>query len=256
LQRKKWIEDTPMAKISGVAIGPVKIFGKATGPYTLLSPLAQVDCSYYRAVAWNGRDAQDEKHPECRTIETLFTPLFVEDETGVLMIDPRDAQLELPAEYDEEISEASMAECSRRFLHRHGLSTTGGTTVTEYAIKPGDPLLVLGMLGENFAGSTSGGMEPYLSREAADLQRREQLEALGIADCVLPSPNTEPASGFDLHPRVILRKADGGQPFLLSQQSPQRVVSILGRTSVTDIWGGPALALLSLGLLMKWLGLW
>ena len=34
LQRKRWLEDTPITKISAAAIGPVKVFGKASGPYT------------------------------------------------------------------------------------------------------------------------------------------------------------------------------------------------------------------------------
>src|SRR5579862_3260640 len=86
LQRKRWIEDTPVTKIAAAAIGPVKVVGKATGPYTLLSPLASVDCYYYRAVAWNGTDAEDDQQPQACATETLFTPLFVEDETGRLMI--------------------------------------------------------------------------------------------------------------------------------------------------------------------------
>jgi hypothetical protein len=105
LQRKRWIEDTPLTKIAAAAIGQVKVLGKATGPYTLLSPLAAVDCYYYRAVAWNGRDAQDEEKSAGRATETLFAPFFVEDETGCLMIDPRGAQLQLPAEYDEQTPE-------------------------------------------------------------------------------------------------------------------------------------------------------
>jgi len=75
LQQKRWIEDTPVTKIAAAAMGPVKVFGKATGPYTLLSPLANVDCYYYRAVAWNGVDAQNEQELQGRATEILFTPL-------------------------------------------------------------------------------------------------------------------------------------------------------------------------------------
>ncbi len=261
LQQKRWIEDTPVMKIAAAAMGPVKVFGKATGPYTLLSPLANVDCYYYRAVAWNGVDAQNEQELQGRATEILFTPLFVEDETGRLMVDPRGAEIELPSAYDEQISGSSMTECSRRFLRRHGLSTSGGTTVSEYAIKPGDPLLVLGTLGEgrglgSMADAAGVGHRPaYLSREAADLQRREELEAMGI-------PITESAglaangdSAFDLLPRVTLQ-AGCNRPFVLSRQHPQRMIDNLAGRSTLDIWGGPAIMLLSLGLLLKWLGLW
>ncbi len=261
LKRKRWIEDTPVTKIAAAAVGPVKVFGKATGPYTLLSPLAGVDCYYYRAVAWNGRDAKNDQKFEGRAIETLFAPFFVEDETGRLMIDPRGAQLDLPAEYDEPISDSSMAECSRRFLQRHGLSIQGETTVSEYAIKPGDDLLVLGTIGENCGLGEMGDAEghgsssAYLSLEAADLQRREQLDALGIPNTQL-RPITSVNPGLEPHPSVVLSAGDSGQPFVLSRQNPQGLIDSLAGSSVLDIWGGPVLALLSLGLVVKWMGVW
>jgi len=259
LQRKRWIEDTPTIKIAAAAIGTVKVFGKAAGPYTLLSPLAGVECYYYRAVAWDGRDAGDGQQLAGRATETLFTPLFVEDETGCLMVDPHSAAIELPTDYDEQISGDSMAECSRRFLRRHGLSTFGGTTVSEYAIKPGDPILVLGTLGENLgfgsmADSESPGRAAYLSCEAADLQRREQLEALGIPLSESQQPAAYANTDFDLHPRVVLR-AGADRPLVLSRQTPQRMIGRLAQESTLDIWGGPLLALVGSALLVKWLGL-
>jgi hypothetical protein len=263
LRRRRWIEDTPVSKISAAAMGQVKVLGKATGPYTLLSPLANVDCHYYKAVAWDGRSAQDDQTSEARATETLFTPFCVEDDTGRLMIDPRGAQLDLPYEYDEAVSGESMPECTRRFLRRHGLATSGDTRVSEYAIKPGDSVFVFGTLDENRGlGSMAEAKErnpgaTYVSREAADLQRLEQLDAIGIPQSA-PCP-ASPADGkpdFDLHPRVVLRVGDDRQAFVLSRQQPQRLLDGLARKSVIDIWGGPALVLFSVGLVMKWLGVW
>jgi len=250
LKRKRWIEDTPVSKIASAAIGPVKVLGRASGPYTLLSPLAQVDCLYYRAVAWSGQRAESEEPRESRAVESIFVPFFVEDETGRLMIDPRGVELDLPREYDETISGNSMSECARRFLRRHGLSAEGETTVAEYAIKPGDPLLVLGTLGE------PDSLVAYLSPEAADLQRREQLEAIGVPQSEMPEPSSEIASGFDLHPRAVLASGDNGEPFVLSREFPQRMTDGLGRRATFDIWVGPPLALFGLGVVLKWVGIW
>ena len=122
LSWKRRIEDTPITNIAAAAAGEIKVFGKAAGSYTIT--------------------------------ETLFTPLFVQDETGSLMIDPRGALLDLAPEYDERVSGNSMGESSRRFLHRHGLTEVGETAVTEYTLKPGDPMLVLGCLSENTGLST------------------------------------------------------------------------------------------------------
>jgi hypothetical protein len=257
LRHKRWIEDTPVTKISAAAIGRVKILGKACGPYTLISPLAGVDCYYYRAVAWDGRDAQNEEEEGWAT-ETIFTPLFVEDETGRMRIDPHGARLELPYECDESISGTSMSEAARRFLRRHGLSTEGGTTVTECVIKPGDPLLVLGVLREN---APSARKDTCLSAAAANLQRCEQLESMGLPQSVLANAEKDDPAGvnareFDLDPKVILGAADDREPFVLSRENPQRMLAGMARSSAFDIWGGPALSLFSLALVIKWLGLW
>ena len=267
LRRKRWIEDTPVTKISAAAMGQIKVLGKATGPYTLLSPLAGVDCYYYKAVAWDGRSTEDDQTLEGRTTETLFAPFFVEDETGRIMIDPLDAQLDLPCEYDEAVAGESMSQCTRRFLRRHGLSTSGDTRVSEYAIKPGDSLLAFGTLAENRGLDSMAGTKRrdprgcYISREAADLQRLEQMEAMGVpqGDLQGDSPGPRVAEGsaqFDLHPRVVLRVGDDRQPFVLSRQQPQHMIDSLARRSFVDIWGGPALAVFSLGLVLKWLGTW
>src|SRR5690348_2416137 len=79
LRQKRLIEDTPVSKIAAAAMGRVKLIGKATGPYTLISPLAGADCYYYRAVAWNGQNAQNEEEVERRAVETIYAPLFIED---------------------------------------------------------------------------------------------------------------------------------------------------------------------------------
>lgn len=257
---KRSIEDTPLTKIGAAAVGQVKVSGRAVGPYTLISPVAGAECYYYRAVARDGREAQNDDQFEGRVTEAVFAPFFVEDETGSLMVDPRGALLELPAEFDGRVSGNSSADGSRRFLQRHGISTQGETTVTEHAIKPGDSLLVLGCLGENRGlGSmvnSSRRTGIYLSREAAELQRQEQLEALGISNDELPIAGTGAELNPDQPPRMILGAGDGHQPFVLSRETPQRMIDDLARRSTLDIWAGPVLTLLSLGLVVKWLGVW
>ncbi|HEX3822726.1 MAG TPA: GIDE domain-containing protein [Candidatus Sulfotelmatobacter sp.] len=258
LQRKRWVEDTPVSRISAAALGRAKIFGRATGPYTLISPLAGADCYYYRDVARDSGDGRDEQDSEHRAEETIFTPLFIEDETGRMQIDPRGAELELPADYEETIETESMSECARRFLRRHGLSALSGAVVTEYAIKPGDPLLVLGCINEKQPGAAEGQRLEllYLSPEAADLQRREQMEAMGIPVRQLQIRDLDATTNFDLRPDVILASGSEREPFVIARKNPQGIVADLARSSMLGIWGGAALALFSLGLVIKWLGLW
>lgn len=261
LRRKRWLEDTPVSKIRGAAIGPVKVVGRATSPYTLISPLAGVDCCYYQASAWNGRNRRNEDEIESRAVETIYAPLFIEDETGRLMIDPSGAQLDLGYEYDEVIGGASMSEAARRFLRRHGLSDVGETSVTESVIKPGDPLLVVGTLEENprsklLGGSSAGRRVGYLSLEAADLERREEMEAMGIPLDQSSELTSVAVGEFDLVPEAILGRGAGRRLFVLSHENPRGMIEALARESAFDIWGGPGLTLFSVGLVLRWFGVW
>jgi hypothetical protein len=54
------------------------------------------------------------------------------------------------------------------------------------------------------------------------------------------------ANGFDPHPPVVLMKGTNNKTFLISWRSQQEVARSLGWKCALMIWGGPALALLSL----------
>ena len=266
LQRKQLIEDTPLSRIAGAAMGRVEFFGKVVGPYTLLAPLSGVDCFYYRTVAVTAEDV--DRRPQESATESMFTPFFLEDDTGRVLVDPRRAQLDLPAEYTSDRGNEELDPGCLHFLARHGLVTSYVKSLREYTIKPGDELFVVGQLTENH-GLTSMAEaqarefpavgEGYLSAEAALLQRRQMLESMGVASMnqSLPSPSmaiSTISSDFDLHPRVVVCKGDG--PFLLANRPPPQVVAMSARNARLALWGGPPLALVSLALLMKGLNVW
>lgn len=55
-----------------------------------------------------------------------------------------------------------------------------------------------------------------------------------------------PENGFDPHPPVVLMKGTNNPTFLISWRSQQEVARALGWKCMLMIWGGPALALVSL----------
>lgn len=58
------------------------------------------------------------------------------------------------------------------------------------------------------------------------------------------------AAGFDPHPPVVLMKGTNNKTFLISWRSQQDIARSLGWKCTLMIWGGPALALLSLYVLL------
>lgn len=251
LRQKHLVLNTPRSTARGAAIGLVEVGGKATGPYTLISPLSQLDCYYYRALAWQA----DEQRQRWRKVaeEKLYAPFFVEDETGRLLVDLRQADMQLPAVFSEEMGCGESLDYMLHFLNRHGISSDLPVKLEEFCVCPGDPLFVLGTLAENPNAGKSA--EPSrvnadaMSEEAADLQRRGAMDALHISEADLarrrPPKSTE---NFDLHPPVFLGKG-ANDPFILSNRSEREVTLAMAWKSTAYIWAGPILILFCLWLL-------
>ncbi len=262
LRRKRLIQDTPTSTVRAAAMGLVEVCGKAVGPYTLIAPLSACECYYYRIIARESKDAQGRKGKGKAIDEILCVPFFVEDKTGRLMIDPRGAETSLPAQVDESCSPAEAAGYVREFLLRRGLAEADLLKLQERCIRPGDELYILGTLGER-SSSAEGDLhsrmsEPsfrILSEAAADLQRRSALEAIGVSTPAPYRPNVTANENFDIKPSVVLRKSDH-TPFLISSRSEKEVVAQLDWTAILCIWGGPAMSLISLALLLQLLGWW
>jgi hypothetical protein len=257
LKRKQLIQDIPTSTVRGASLGAVELSGTVVGPYTLISPLSETDCFYYRAIV-RGSAGEEKKPRE----EVLYAPFFLDDGTGRVMVDPRRAETELQPSVDDEYSPSSGDAFTRHFLVRHGISSEFPAYLKEYCIREGDRLYVLGTLLENpglqsaadcLAGGAGQPQQGFLSAAAADLQRRAALESmLPPGRAVPPMPQSRPGATetFDLNPPVVLMKGASGSPFFVSWRSQQDVVTELAWRSVLYIWGGPILAVAGLWLLV------
>lgn len=77
------------------------------------------------------------------------------------------------------------------------------------------------------------------------------IQVLSEAVAAPLSDRSSTGNGFDLHPPVVLRKGENNKTFLISWRSQQDVARALGWKCTLMIWGGPALALLSLYVLLS-----
>jgi E3 Ubiquitin ligase len=284
LKRRDLIMNTPRSTIRAAALGPVEVSGRVIGPYTLMSPLSEQECFYYRATAWERFNPGLFATPVALlcvvfgigvrwrklTEESLCAPLFLDDGTGQVLIDPRDAELEIEPAFSESndaslIDSDSLPEHVRHFLNRRGVHRVSDFKLEEFCIRPEDKLFVLGSLRETPALKRQPNLEAeesqpvlpgYVSPEAADLQRRG--EAFGLSVLELPRYDRRESliqtKEFDLWPRTILSKA-ASHPFFLSRRSQREVVESLSWKSFIYIWGGPILTLVSLAYIVVRLGL-
>ena len=259
LRQKRLILDIPRSTIRGAALGLMEVSGKVVGPYTLIAPLSEEECFYYRSVARLSGDSPRGSSGKNLAEEMLCTPLFLDDGTGRLLVDLRGAEMQLIPLLHDESSQSPIPNYMRGFLGRHGVSTDYPVTLEEYCIRPEDTLFALGTLqensGEEIAESSPGtsGHENarFLSEAAADLQRRAALafELPGMETARLnPPASTNPrrstkSGEFDLHPRVVLMKGRTVDPYFISWRSQRDVVQELAGKTILYIWGGPILTL-------------
>ena len=158
LRCKRLIMNTPSSKIRSASMGLVEISGTAKGPQTVPAGITGEACYYYRAMAWqlkySGRNREWKKVAD----ESLYVPFFIEDATGDALVDPQGAELDIHCNFKDELGGSSfgsgmMPENASRFVLRYGLLSSEKIRVEEYCIKPGDPLFVLGTLGQNTAAA-------------------------------------------------------------------------------------------------------
>jgi hypothetical protein len=244
LRRKRFIQDVPQSTIRGASLGLVEVSGKVEGPYTIIAPLSEQDCFYYRAIAWTGGERAWHKAAE----ECLSAPFFLDDGTGKLMVDARGAQAELPDAFSEEYS-SGVPDYAQRFLSRHGVSSGLAVKLEEYVVRQGDTLFAMGVLRENATGAS----EKFLSPEAAALEREQELGGVVPVGAGAHKSIAATSAQFDLHPTVVLGGAPN-RPLFLSLRSQREIVQSLAWKSGLYIWGGPILTLFCFWYLLTRLG--
>jgi hypothetical protein len=235
LQLKRRISNVPRSTIRAAAVGPVEVSGTAMGPYTLISPISQCDCLYYRLVVESNPqgDLKDK-------INELCAPLYINDGTGMLMVYPHGSELRLkPSEKRTDYFNLALMIAARTRGELPEFSQ-------EYTIKPGDKIFVLGTLQLN-TWRKEPSADPddcsrigpgFLSAGEADLQRSE---ALPLLSAFAPVGKPDTSREFDLNPPVVMVK--GNSPFVISKDSQSDLLTKLSWRSLVCIWAGPVAAL-------------
>jgi hypothetical protein len=154
LQRRRLILDTPLSKIRSAAMGMVEVSGLAVGPYTLIAPITERPCYYYRTVAWEWKRRGKNNQWVKVAGECMHLPFFLDDNTGRVLVDPRGAELDLHRDFREEFNTSFFSSNEtpanvNSFLARHGVATSNKIRIEECCIKPKNALFVLGTLGDN-----------------------------------------------------------------------------------------------------------
>lgn len=90
------LADTPRIPVRSVSMGLSHVAGTSTGGQPLVSPLTQVPCYYYevkveKQVKKDNQETWEQTHQERAEV-----PFYIQDETGKVLVNPTNAEYNLP----------------------------------------------------------------------------------------------------------------------------------------------------------------
>ena len=157
-RRKRLIENTPTSNIRSVAMCLVEIFGDvipAKGKI-LKSPFSNKDCVYYKYEIEEYRSSGKSSRWVKIKDGSDSVHFFLKDKTGLVLVEPKDAEVEIPQDFQFESSMGKdPPQYVKDFLKKNRMSFEGFLGINkkmrykEHFIAPKDNLYILGTAGDN-----------------------------------------------------------------------------------------------------------
>jgi hypothetical protein len=153
---KRLIENIPTSKIRSIAMGLVEINGKTIAKKLLKSPFSKKNCVYYRYTIEEYR--RSRKNSRWVTIKRGLdgVPFILKDNTGTVLVEPKGAKVDIPKDFefrsgfrkDPPIAIKQFLKSSNlKFESFIGVNRT--MRYREYFIAPNDNLYIIGTAGDN-----------------------------------------------------------------------------------------------------------
>jgi len=213
-KEKRLIEDIPTSTIRSIAMGLVEIYGKAfpSDSTILKGPFAKKDCCHYKATVEKLVSSGKSSHWEVIKTEERGDHFYIQDETGKVLVETKEAQLEIPVDFEFQTGfHKSIPQDIAAYLKANSIPTQDffhfdyTMKFKEYDIEVEDKLFVLGTAGRN----------PFK-------QETESAE------------HTED---------IMIQKGQDKQLFLISEKSKREEMKNLGRNTILALLGGGALTI-------------
>lgn len=221
---KRRIENLPTSSIRSLAMGLCEVQGTVHKALkdTIPSPFSGKPCVYYRYTVEEYR--QRGKHSEWVTIKSgeHRDPFFVKDKTGSVLVHPRGATIDIPADNTVQTgSFRSINPLVKKFAAKNKFDLQSffgfnrSLRFTEYYLAPGDKIFVLGTAGDN----------PHTEESTAQH---------GVEDVMIQEKR--------------------GNPYYISDKDEKGVLNAFAWKVYGGLFGGGALFIVCLGILLAWAG--
>jgi hypothetical protein len=206
---RRLMEDIPTSTIRAMAPGLVEISGKAVNWSLFQGPFTREDCVYYEYLVEQLVSSGKSSHWETILKGSSKTyPFFVQDDTGMALVQPEGAQVLIPDDY----------------VLKTGLFTD----------VPGHVVAFLDQ--NNISCRTFFGFEKTLRFTEKHFLPGETVFVMGTCQETQANPLNPPAGAI---PGICLAKGERhGDVFILSDESQKELESSFGWHALFGIFGG------------------
>jgi hypothetical protein len=272
-RRYRLMADTPVIPIRSMAMGLVEIYGTARGEQLVLSPVSHTPCFWYRVeIQKRTKDSKGRESWSHFGTDVNGIDFYLEDATAKVRVNPSQAELDLKQQCQVE-----------RYGDTYTERVAAGTAVPHFVAAKLPPAAAPAAAGPPRAlSSDEARQETELLRPEMPLERRAQQSAgtkalsifrrLSVGGgsgrfrlteyCAVPgqpyhisgtcAENPHPRDEND---RNIIQKGENEPTFHISWRTEEEVEKYLRRRSLKYIFGGAALSVVCLGILLNEFGL-
>ncbi len=263
------VEDTPEIPIRSMAMGLVHIHGKAMGEQRTVSPVTKTPCFFYKVdiEKWktDSRGGGSWSHYKTDANGVQF---YLQDATGKVLVNAHGAEYDLIQTVKRETGRGGFG----RLLS--GMGDRGPTPGA--GLIPDDALMAYAEAAASMGG-VGGGVGSSVLGTIGQLALGGGVGRLGSVNvgwggsgsrryrfteyCILPdhwydvtASCTENPTPTDEHDRNLLRKGENEPTFLISWRAEKEIEKTLRNRAALYVFGGGALAVVCLGVLLKRFG--
>jgi hypothetical protein len=230
LRTRRLIQNTPTARIRSMPMGLVEICGEAEPRSQLMAPFSGRPCACWQV------DISTRSRRNAWTVvhrNASGNPFYLHDDTGVAMVYPKDAQVRLNFQLEEECLGFSLPDVYAEYLRQqHSVGSAlwrmGSLRFRERILEAGQKVYVLGTATPR--------------PQSVAISMDDELEATGTDDRRALRVQT-----LDHEVRGVIRRGDNERTYIISQQSERELTTQLGLRATAELIGGPALTLFGLG---------
>ena len=253
------LADTPEIPIRSIAMGLAQIHGKAKGTQTVLSPVTKTPCFFYKVDIERWVRDKNGGHWSHAATHAEGVRFYLEDATGKVLVDAHGAEYDLILTTKRETGRGVGASLGRLFGGTRDLSPTTDSGVSDSDLLDYAESVV--STAHTTFSVDGGSLLSGLGRGSLSLGMGSEHRYRLSEYCIVPEQSydvtgtcVENPNPQDEHDRNMIVKGQNEPTFLISWRSEKEIESALRNRAALHIFGGGALSVACLAILLFRLG--